>query len=146
MKKTLIISSLVLAAGLTAGVILNQPQEAPITSQALTFDGYVEPMTAPEAVEAPEVIEAPIVTNQTEEAPTEPLNEAVEPIVYSLDMGRDYFTKTYPGVDVYYYDQYFEQRPWQLDVLNEHGEAFLDHVYNTVLRLRDNQSSNLGGN
>ena len=101
MKKTLTISSLVLAAGLTAGVILNQQTNQEPTAQALTFDGYVEPMTAPEAVETPEIVETPTVATQTVEVRTEPLNEVVEPIMSLPEVLEQVSSYLYSSGDIH---------------------------------------------
>lgn len=86
MKKTIIISSLVLTAAITAGIILNQPvKQEPIVTQALSFDGYVEPITAPEPLQSPELPETPIVSNQTAEVMSEPVNKPVEQKIYTHD-------------------------------------------------------------
>lgn len=82
MKKLIITSLAVISlAGVTSYSLLTQPNEEQMkqTTNALTVDGYIEPVTAPEPVQAPEVVET--VTNPpiAEQAPVEPLNEPEQP-------------------------------------------------------------------
>lgn len=83
MKKTIIISSLVVAAGLTAGIVLNQPQEVKKETPVVNVQKENSPVTAPEAPQEPEVVETSTSPSIVEKSIVEPENEPV--VTYTGD-------------------------------------------------------------
>lgn len=83
MKKTIIISSLVVAAGLTAGILLNQPQETKEETPVVNVQKENSPVSAPEAPQEPEVVETNASPSIVDKPAVEPDNSTVEESSYT---------------------------------------------------------------